>query len=111
MTNEDLEKFEKRLIAEEAKTEADLKATPDVVNFGDSQDEDTEEADESTAADLQASKKDILFQKLDNVRSALNKIKNHIYGKCEIGGEDIETEILELNPSARYCREHNKQEL
>jgi RNA polymerase-binding transcription factor DksA len=110
MTNEDLEKFEKRLIEEETKIESALKATPDIVNFGDTQDEETEEADESTAADLQASKQDILLQKLDNVRSALNKIKNNTYGICEIGGENIEMEVLELNPSARYCKEHNKQE-
>jgi DnaK suppressor protein len=111
MTNEDLEKFEKRLTKEEAEIEAELKATPDIVNFGDTQDEETEEADESTAADLQASKQDLLLQKLDNIRSALNKIKNGTYGKCEINNEEIEMEILELNPAGRYCREHNKQEL
>ncbi|HOB90246.1 MAG TPA: hypothetical protein PLN18_01660 [Candidatus Colwellbacteria bacterium] len=110
MTNEELEKFEKKLLQEEAEVEAKIKATPDIIEFGDSQDEDTEEADESAAADLQASKQDILLHKLDDIRSALNKIKNKTYGKCEIGGEEIEMEILELNPSARYCRKHNKPE-
>lgn len=107
MTKEDLEKFKGKLIEEKTQLEKELKVTPDIINFGDQVDPDAEEADESIAADYQASKQDLLLEKLDNVKSALNKIENGTYGKCETGGEDIEMEILELTPEARYCRKHN----
>ena len=44
----------------------------------------------------------------NDVKRALEKIKNGTYGKCEAGGEKISEERLEANPSARTCVEHAK---
>ena len=41
-----------------------------------------------------------------DVKNALEKISKGTYGICEIGGEEIDIERLEANPSARTCREH-----
>ena len=43
---------------------------------------------------------------LKNVRVALQKIENETYGVCEIGGEQIEEDRLEANPSATTCKAH-----
>ena len=44
----------------------------------------------------------------NDINTALEKIKNGTYGKCEVGGEDIPEDRLEANPSARTCIEHAK---
>jgi len=44
----------------------------------------------------------------NDIKLALEKIKKGTYGKCEVGGEDIPEERLEVNPSARTCVEHAK---
>ena len=51
-----------------------------------------------------------LEKRLDNVIQALARIKNGVYGKCEVGGEMIETDRLEANPAARTCKKHLDQE-
>jgi RNA polymerase-binding transcription factor DksA len=46
--------------------------------------------------------------RFNDIKAALEKIKNGTYGKCEIGGEDIPEERLEANPSAKSCLKHSK---
>jgi len=45
----------------------------------------------------------------NDIKIALEKIKNGTYGKCEVGGENIPEERLEANPSAKTCIEHSKR--
>jgi RNA polymerase-binding transcription factor DksA len=40
------------------------------------------------------------------VKDALAEIEEGTYGFCQIGGEPIEKERLEANPSARTCLNH-----
>lgn len=49
---------------------------------------------------------DQLEMQLNNVKRALKKIDDGKYGICEIGGEEIETDRLEANPSATTCKKH-----
>ncbi len=42
----------------------------------------------------------------NEIVSALKKIENGTYGKCEKGEEIIERERLEANPAARTCEAH-----
>jgi DnaK suppressor protein len=42
----------------------------------------------------------------NNVKSALERIENGTYGKCEECGELIELDRLEANPAANTCKEH-----
>jgi len=44
----------------------------------------------------------------DDIKIALEKIKNGTYGKCEVGGEDIPEKRLDANPGARTCIKHAK---
>ncbi|MDQ5961776.1 MAG: hypothetical protein QG669_168 [Patescibacteria group bacterium] len=47
-----------------------------------------------------------LEARLKDVNDALKKIDDGAYGKCEVGGEDIEEARLGANPAARTCMEH-----
>ena len=47
-----------------------------------------------------------LKTQLNEVDRALEKISSGTYGKCEIGGEEIEEDRLTANPSARTCKAH-----
>ncbi len=51
-----------------------------------------------------------LQKHLDLVEHALARIEEGSYGTCEIGGEEIEEDRLEVNPSARTCKAHMEQE-
>ena len=44
--------------------------------------------------------------KLNEVLGALAKIEAGKYGICETGGEEIEEDRLEANPSAKTCKLH-----
>ena len=43
---------------------------------------------------------------LKDIEDALLKIENGTYGKCEVGGEEINEDRLAVNPSARTCTVH-----
>jgi len=45
-----------------------------------------------------------------NTMRALKKIETGTYGDCEICGNAIETERLEVEPGARTCTNHQDQE-
>lgn len=47
-----------------------------------------------------------LEAELSLVRNAKQKIINGTYGICEIGGEPIEEDRLDANPSATTCKKH-----
>ena len=59
-----------------------------------------EDYEENTAItnSLEARYKDVL--------SGLDKIKNGVYGVCQVCGKEIELDRLEANPAARTCKEH-----
>lgn len=45
-----------------------------------------------------------LESRLKDIKSALEKIENNNYGKCEECGKDIEEDRLNANPSSRKCK-------
>lgn len=72
------------------------------INASDSADiADNIESYESNTAILKP-----LEAQYNDVKLALEKIKNGTYGICEIGGEAIEPARLEANPAARTCVAH-----
>ncbi len=73
---------------------------------------DTTEPDPNDLADRfedfeeKSSEMNALEARLKDVNDALKKIDDGAYGKCEVGGEDIEEARLGANPAARTCMEH-----
>lgn len=78
-------------------------------------DRDASQADENTVADSIEGYEDnlaivnTLESRYQDIKSALDKIQHNTYGVCQICGEEIDTERLEANPSARTCRKHLDQ--
>jgi len=68
-----------------------------------------EEADETQEYDNLLSLEHSLELKLKDVNSALDKIKNGVYGKCERCSKEIEPDRLTAYPEAKLCIECNKQ--
>jgi RNA polymerase-binding transcription factor DksA len=70
------------------------------------------EADENDMADRgedfqeRTSTLNTLQKRLQEVDKAIQKINEKKYGRCEIGGEEIENERLEANPAATTCKNH-----
>ena len=75
-------------------------------------DDDRDRADETEVADdieqLESNSAVLkhLKSRLDEVKSALEKIEQGTYGICEISGEPIELDRLEANAAARTCKLH-----
>jgi RNA polymerase-binding transcription factor DksA len=59
---------------------------------------DTYQENEAVLTDLEI--------RYNDVKSALERIDSGTYGICEVGGETIEAERLEADPTARTCMAH-----
>jgi RNA polymerase-binding transcription factor DksA len=109
--------FEEKLLAEKKRLEDELssigrrnpaqpggwEAVPGEQGAVDTRDEVAErfeEYDERKATEIP------LEGRLANVNYALKRIIDKTYGICEVGGEQIEKERLEINPAARTCLKH-----
>lgn len=103
--NQNWEKYKKQLIQLKKELESKISSTPDIIDYGEN--EDTE-ADESVNADIQTGIKDHLKARLEDIKSALNKIASDRYGLCEICQKPIEPKVLEIAPESRYCFKHKK---
>lgn len=124
MTPEKIAAMKSRLEAELSQVESEL-ATVGVQNPKNSGDWEAKETDmdvmNTTADENEAADKfeeytenrainDELEITFNNIKRALAKIADGSYGICEVSGEPIEAERLEVNPSARTCTSHMGQE-
>lgn len=50
-----------------------------------------------------------LRRELDEVEHALQRIEDGSYGRCEVCGEPISPERLEVRPSATLCIRHQRE--
>jgi DnaK suppressor protein len=75
-------------------------------SIGDQEDEAAQEVEMYESA-LSVEKS--LSHRLKDINQALEKFENNAYGKCEIGGEDIEKERLEAYPGAKTCLKHSQK--
>jgi RNA polymerase-binding transcription factor DksA len=114
----DLQHFKTKLEEEQKKLEQELK-TVGRVNPSNPEDwEPTPEkmnvmrADKNEVADTMEEYEEntaILREleiRLGHIKNALKKIESGTYGICEVGGEVISKERLEVNPSATTCVAH-----
>ncbi len=109
--------FKEKLIAEKANLEEELgaialfntetnmwEATPDKDMVGEIDDNDA--ADRFEDFESRSGMVTTLQARLSDINHAMEKIEKGTYGVCEIGGEKIEENRLEANPSARTCKAH-----
>jgi RNA polymerase-binding transcription factor DksA len=115
----DYENFKNRLENEKQLLEKELEKVghknPDIQSDWEAdspEDRDVSPADENTLADAAEEYGDniaivsTLEKRYNSVKQSLSDIENGKYGLCEICGQEIESDRLEANPSARTCKEH-----
>lgn len=111
------EHFRKKLSAEKARLESEMgtvgRQNPAVPGDWESVPSETgAESDLADQADVVMSREGNsailadLEARYDTVLSALARLENGTYGKCEVCGKKIEEERLEANPTATTCVEH-----
>jgi len=73
-------------------------------NMGDTMDDN---AHEVAAFESSLGEEKVLEMRLRKVNSALERIAAGSYGKCLVGGEDIEEKRLEVAPEVETCVNHS----
>lgn len=97
--------FRQKLEEERKQIELEIKNLEKFPDFGsETADPNDEEADVAEEFSTNHSIEATLAVRLKDIEDALKKISEHTYGMCEKGGEEIETEILEINPESRLCK-------
>lgn len=104
MKNEDRKKLEEKLKEKEEKLEVQLADYKKNLNFGDETDHFEEEADEAEEFGTWLGIKRIVGRQLARVRLALAKMNIGTYGTCESCGNEIEPELLAIDPESTLCK-------
>ncbi|MCC5893409.1 TraR/DksA C4-type zinc finger protein [Exiguobacterium sp.] len=112
LTQEQIETFKERLLKEKAKTEGYMENREEVYDEGELSHYDNHPAD--SGEELFLRERDQALTELDeefltDVDKALLAIENGTYGKCEVCGEEIEIDRLEIIPEATLCIEHARE--
>lgn len=117
MTEEHLATWKHKLQSEKAELEAELskigRRNPDNPTDWEAKplaNQDTTSrddiADNLEEMDEREMVEQALEARLKEVVHALDKMAQGTYGICEVGGETIETERLNVNPAATTCKAH-----
>ncbi len=114
----DTKYFKRKLLEEKTAIETDLskvaRINPDYPTDWEAvpDEKDSTQGDENTDADsidryeTNNAVVNTLEPRLRDTNDALEKIENGTYGLCEVCQEEIESDRLEANSSARTCKEH-----
>ena len=106
MTQEKIAEYKSKLEKERALILSEIKQAEKPVDFGSDIDHGDEESDQTEEVGNQLAVAQDLKLRLDDVEAALEKIREGKYGVCEKGGEEIEEEILDIDPESRLCKHH-----
>lgn len=105
LNKEQLETFEKKLLAIQADIDEQLQNLKNAADFGDDTDHLEEETDESEELVNTFSVQQLLKERKEAVLAALDKIKNGGYGICEHCGAQIDETVLTITPESKLCKE------
>ncbi len=92
------------MIFEKEKIEKELIKLKETLDFGDDTDHYEEETDEAEEMGNYLGIKRTQDARLEQIKKALQKIKNGTYGKCDKCGGEIEQRILDVDPESLYCK-------
>ncbi len=93
-----------KLLGEEQRLEKELKDL-DPKRLARNVDSPDEEADIVEDETIRFATAQTLKGRLKNVQTALDKMSDENYGRCENCGKPIELNLLEVNPESKLCRE------
>jgi len=104
MTSEELEKFRNLLEEDKKGLESKIKRLTKA-DFGDDVDSLEEESDETEEMATNEALTNAFAERLGSVNEALLKIEKGTYGVCENCGNKISSDILEINPESKLCKD------
>jgi RNA polymerase-binding transcription factor DksA len=110
MTKEKLQEYKTKLEKEQRLILAEIKQNETPTDFGSDIDHFEEESDEAEEMGNQLAVAQGLKGRLDDIEVALAKIQDGKYGICEKCGEEIEAEILDIDPESRLCKRDKLKE-
>lgn len=101
---------EKKVLLEELNSigkvdkNGDWEAAPEGEMSSQEVQDEADMADKAEDYEKRSSILNSLEKRLGDINNALEKIESNTYGGCEICGEVIEEDRLEVNPSAKTCK-------
>ncbi len=106
----DLNSLKTQLLKEQEEIIKQLKDLGEVPDMGSDIEGEVaeEEADEAEEYSKNLGIKQTYKERLNDIKSALDKIERGDYGKCEDCEMEIELEVLKVDPESRYCKAHKK---
>ena len=105
MKLEDIIEFKKQLEEEAGELELKIKSFKKMPEFGsDTETDFSEEADEAEEFSEKIGETGAYKERLADIELALDKISRNEYGKCEKCGNEIEMQVLKVNPESRLCK-------
>ena len=111
LTEKQIEEIKESLIESKEEIEKDLKDSEKNLDFGDDygsawEEEETDEAEEySNFVGAEFTMK----KRLTHIESALRKIEEGTYGKCEECNKEISEDVLKTAPESKLCKECKKK--
>lgn len=110
LTKEKQEHYKKLLEEEKRRLLEEIKTGKEMSDFGDDvSDSEDEEADEAEEQGNQMSIEQVLKERIANIDSALQRIRDGKYGACAQCGALISEKILEIAPESALCENCKKK--
>ncbi len=104
LTKDQLASAKKKLEKTKADLETQIKDTEKTPDFGSDIDHFEEEANEADEIGKNLGMEQTFKERYESVVHALDKIEKGAYGKCEKCGNEIEWEVLNIDPESRLCK-------
>ncbi len=104
MDKKEIERLKEKLVAERERIAESMRRFASELDFGDDTDHGEEEADEAEETANFLSVKQSQDKRLEQIDSALERIKNGTFGACAECGKSIEKEILNIDPESLLCK-------
>ncbi len=105
MKKSDIENFRQKLESLRTQVIKKIRATSENIHLLNAlnQSEEAELGSVMSIAKIDENRAYANSSELDEIERALDKIKQGIYGICEMCGDEIHSERLEAKPFARFC--------
>ncbi len=103
MTKENIDQYKLKLEEERRTILNEIKQNETVVDFGNNIDTE-DDSDQVEELGNQLAVAHDLKKRLDDVESAIAKIKTGTYGTCEKCNGEISSDILDIDPESRFCK-------
>ncbi len=104
MNQEKIKEYKEALEKERLLCVSEIKQNETPVDFGSEPDDESDESDKTEDFGNRLAVINDLKNRLNEIDSALEKIRSEKYGLCEKCSEKIESSILDIDPESRYCK-------